>query len=214
MAHNDDKNHLSAAACAARTGLTVRALRVYERYGLIKPKRSANGWRRYGPEDLSRLNTITVLKAAGLTLAQIRDVIRAKQPSLRNALEMQIEAWKARRLEAEKGYALAQAALTRLQTNDALSIDDLCNLIRNLEMSKLHPVIQKVIDQELSPEQQQQWHSWWTQHADVLETLKSYAEAQKKLIFEPLRLLRLIIKPIVMSGFRRSTYCTEPLPSV
>ena len=31
---------LSAAECASRTGLTVRALRVYERQGLIKPPRS------------------------------------------------------------------------------------------------------------------------------------------------------------------------------
>ena len=34
---------LTAAECAARTGLTVRALRVYENYGLITPGRSAAG---------------------------------------------------------------------------------------------------------------------------------------------------------------------------
>ena len=51
---------LTAADCAARTGLTVRALRVYERAGLLKPGHSANGWRRYGPDDLMRLNTISV----------------------------------------------------------------------------------------------------------------------------------------------------------
>lgn len=44
---------------AARTGLTVRALRVYEREGLLRPSRAANGWRRYGPNDLMRLNTIS-----------------------------------------------------------------------------------------------------------------------------------------------------------
>ena len=34
---------LTAAECALRTGLTVRALRVYENYGLITPGRSAAG---------------------------------------------------------------------------------------------------------------------------------------------------------------------------
>src|SRR5690242_8171025 len=34
---------LSAAACARRTGLTVRALRVYERSGLLAPTRSGRG---------------------------------------------------------------------------------------------------------------------------------------------------------------------------
>ena len=69
---DDSRKWLNAADCAARTGLTIRALRVYEREGLLKPGRAANGWRRYGPDDLLRLNTISVLKALGLTLAQIR----------------------------------------------------------------------------------------------------------------------------------------------
>jgi hypothetical protein len=43
---------LSAAECARRTGLTVRALRVYERQGLIEPARSGKGWRLYGPKEL------------------------------------------------------------------------------------------------------------------------------------------------------------------
>jgi hypothetical protein len=38
---NKQDEYLTAAECAARTGLTVRALRVYERYGLIAPPRTA-----------------------------------------------------------------------------------------------------------------------------------------------------------------------------
>jgi MerR family regulatory protein len=47
-----------AAECARRTGLTVRALRLYERLGLIKPARSTSGWRLYGRRELVRLNAI------------------------------------------------------------------------------------------------------------------------------------------------------------
>jgi DNA-binding transcriptional MerR regulator len=67
---------LTAAECALRTGLTVRALRVYENYGLIAPGRSAAGWRRYGPQELLKLNEIGLLKVLGLTLNQIRDLTR------------------------------------------------------------------------------------------------------------------------------------------
>jgi hypothetical protein len=43
---------LSAADCASRTGLTARALRVCEEFGLIAPRRSAAGWRQSDQYDL------------------------------------------------------------------------------------------------------------------------------------------------------------------
>jgi DNA-binding transcriptional MerR regulator len=70
MERIDSSEWLSAAECASRTGLTVRALRVYEECGLIAPRRSAGGWRMYGPRDLTKLNTIALLKTAGLSLEQ------------------------------------------------------------------------------------------------------------------------------------------------
>jgi len=57
MESADPADWLSAADCASRTGLTVRALRVYEEFGLIAPRRSAGGWRQDGPRDLVKLNT-------------------------------------------------------------------------------------------------------------------------------------------------------------
>ena len=129
---------LTAAECASRTGLTVRALRVYEEYGLIAPRRSAGGWRQYGPDDLVKLNTVALLKTAGLSLAQIRDVTRTNvhEPSLRQILEIQLGTWKTRREEVEHGQAITQAALERLKTHRSLSVDELCNVIRSFEMSQ------------------------------------------------------------------------------
>jgi DNA-binding transcriptional MerR regulator len=82
---------LTAAECAARTGVTVKALRIYERQGLIKPPRSPNGWRRYGPTELERLNSIVILKGLGLTLSQIRSVLAEKPPSLLRILRIHAE---------------------------------------------------------------------------------------------------------------------------
>src|SRR4051794_30328463 len=92
---------LTAAECATRTGLTVRALRVYENYGLIRPERSAAGWRRYGADELLKLNEISLLKVLGLTLNQIRELRRQpSSPKLRQLLELQLDTWKQRRDEA------------------------------------------------------------------------------------------------------------------
>jgi DNA-binding transcriptional MerR regulator len=127
---------LTAAQCALRTGLTVRALRVYENYGLITPGRSAAGWRRYGARELLKLNEIGLLKVLGLTLNQIRDLTRRpSSPTLRQLLELRLETWKHRRAEAERGQSVAEAALLQLQAGRSLSVEELCSLIRSFEMT-------------------------------------------------------------------------------
>jgi DNA-binding transcriptional MerR regulator len=126
---------LTAAECASRTGLTVRALRVYEDHGLIKPARSAAGWRRYGAEELLKLNEIGLLKVLGLTLTQISDMTRrATPPNLGQLLELQMSALRRRRTEADLGLTVVEAALQHLKTSRSLSIEELCSLIRSFEM--------------------------------------------------------------------------------
>ena len=61
---------------AAAAGTTTKTLRFYEDSGLLpQSERSANGYRDYGPEALSRLDFIRRGRVAGLSLAQIREVI-------------------------------------------------------------------------------------------------------------------------------------------
>jgi DNA-binding transcriptional MerR regulator len=141
MERVDPSEWLSAADCAARTGLTVRALRVYEESGLIAPRRSAGGWRQYGPHDLAKLNTIALLKTAGLSLEQIREVTgsSASEPTLQQILAIQLDTWKRKRADAGRGQAIAEAALGRLRADESLSVDELCNLIRSLEMTRSQP---------------------------------------------------------------------------
>lgn len=131
---------LSAATCAMQTGLTVRALRVYENHGLIKPDRSPAGWRRYGTRELLRINQIALLKMLGLTLGQIRDLLtRPSAPSLEQLLQMQLESWRERRRQAERGEAVTEAALRHLQSGEPLPVEALCNLIRSIDMKTLPP---------------------------------------------------------------------------
>lgn len=138
MADRDDSLLLSAAECAARAGLTTRALRLYEEHGLLAPQRSPGGWRQYGAAELIRLNHIILLKAAGLRLAQIADLLRAgdRQPTIADLLTQQLDSWKSRKTDAERGLRIVEAALERLRRDGTLTVDDLCNLIRSLEMTQ------------------------------------------------------------------------------
>lgn len=61
---------------ASLTGTTTKTLRFYEDSGLLPPaQRTASGYRDYGQEAISRLDFIRRGRAAGLTLAEIREVL-------------------------------------------------------------------------------------------------------------------------------------------
>jgi DNA-binding transcriptional MerR regulator len=60
---------------ARRTGTSQRALRYYEAQGLLAPTRQASGYRVYGDDDVALVHRIRTLLAAGLTTAQIQDVL-------------------------------------------------------------------------------------------------------------------------------------------
>jgi len=61
-----------------RSGFTIRALRFYERRGILPPTaRRPSGYRLYGEVDLRRLAFIRQAKALGLTLDAIRELVVA-----------------------------------------------------------------------------------------------------------------------------------------
>lgn len=61
---------------AAATGTTTKTLRFYEDSGLLPPAaRTPAGYREYDQTTVARLDFIRRGRAAGLTLAQIREVL-------------------------------------------------------------------------------------------------------------------------------------------
>ncbi|HET6706798.1 MerR family transcriptional regulator [Amycolatopsis sp.] len=60
---------------AQRTGVTTRALRFYEDQGLLTARRSANGYREYGEDDLQLVKEILTLQTVGLTLEETRPFV-------------------------------------------------------------------------------------------------------------------------------------------
>lgn len=64
---------------AAASGMTTKTLRFYEVSGLLpETERAANGYRDYGAGIPARLDFIRRSRTAGLTLAQIRDILQIR----------------------------------------------------------------------------------------------------------------------------------------
>lgn len=64
---------------AEAAGTTTKALRFYEEAGLLpSPDRTGAGYRDYPPEIINRLAFIRRSQSAGLTLAQIREILQIR----------------------------------------------------------------------------------------------------------------------------------------
>ena len=69
------KRGLSIGDLAGRTGLSVSAIRFYEKKGLITPDRNAGNQRRYEGSDIRRLSFILIAQQIGLSIEQIKEVM-------------------------------------------------------------------------------------------------------------------------------------------
>src|SRR5262249_21487447 len=127
---------LSPTETARRFGVTIKALRLYERRGLLKPLRSTAGWRTYGPDQVTRLHQILALKRLGLSLASIGQLL-ASADTLAAVLALQDQALIQESRRITRALALIRAARDKLRSGQTLSIDDLATLSKETSMSKL-----------------------------------------------------------------------------
>ena len=77
---------LSPSEAARRLGISAKALRIYEERGLLRPARTATGWRAYGPDEIRRAAEIVTLRSLGFSLGQIEHVLGGSADGLEPAL--------------------------------------------------------------------------------------------------------------------------------
>jgi DNA-binding transcriptional MerR regulator len=77
----------STSAFARLAGVTVKALRHYERLGLLMPQRNHSGYRQYALADLQRLERVLALRSLGLPLATVKMLFARPATSLRGHRE-------------------------------------------------------------------------------------------------------------------------------
>lgn len=117
---------------AERTGLSAKALRLYEARGLLEPDaRSASGYRLYGAPALARLAEIGVLKRAGFTLAEIGELL-ARKGSAAALIEARIAALR----REVRGKAEALAALDKAWRGLASTSQTIDQLLEHIHMNE------------------------------------------------------------------------------
>lgn len=117
---------------AERTGLSAKALRLYEARGLLQSDaRSDRGYRLYGSRTLARLVEIGVLKRAGFTLAEIGKLLERKG-SATALIEARIVALR----HEVRNKSQALTALEHAWRGLASTSNDIDQLLENIQMNE------------------------------------------------------------------------------
>jgi MerR family transcriptional regulator, thiopeptide resistance regulator len=169
---------------AQLSGVTVRALHHYDRLGLLKPRRTAAGYRLYSDRDLERLEQIVALKFIGIPLKQIRGLLERNGSALPAALSKQRRALEEKRFQmgrAIKAIREAEAALEAGRRDTALlkKIIEVIEVQNDMDWAKKYysETAQAKIEAkraEWSPELQERVSRQWLELiADVEAALKA-----------------------------------------
>jgi len=71
---------MQIGAIAARTGVTVEALRYYEKRGLVRPiARKGSGYREYGADSVRVVLFIKRAQALGFSLTEVEELVRLRE---------------------------------------------------------------------------------------------------------------------------------------
>lgn len=70
-----DRGVYGIAVAAELSGAPLQSLRLWERRGLLFPSRTDGGTRRYSADDLTRIERILTLVAAGVNIAGIGRIL-------------------------------------------------------------------------------------------------------------------------------------------
>lgn len=120
---------LSPSAAAERLGVSTKALRLYERRGLMAPARTGAGWRVYGPYDMARAEAILGLSQLGLGLTQIARFLAADAKDLDEALAGHQAALEDRIHQFGSAIARTRQLRSRLARRRRTDIPDLSRLL-------------------------------------------------------------------------------------
>jgi DNA-binding transcriptional MerR regulator len=185
-------SHLSPAETARRFGISIKALRLYEQHGLLKPLRTANGstgaaWRGYGSDQFARLHQILALKRLGLSLGQIGEVLIGED-RLDRVLAAQERVLTKDSERITRALKLIRKARTKLASGATLSIDDLETLTQETVMTKstaeeMKEILTPFTHKHLTPQEQAGLREETSgQPDDVKKSMKQLLEEAKALM--------------------------------
>jgi DNA-binding transcriptional MerR regulator len=122
-------------AFAEMAGVTVRALHHYDRLALLRPVRTASGYRLYGVRDLERLEQIVALKFLGIPLKQIKALLDRDARALPDVLRAQRRALEEKRRRLDQAIGAIAAAEASIRPGRPAEAAALKRIIEVIEMN-------------------------------------------------------------------------------
>jgi MerR family Zn(II)-responsive transcriptional regulator of zntA len=122
------ENLLGVAEVGRRTGLTRKALRLYEELGLVNPvSRTEAGYRLYDSEALRRIELVNRAKVLGLRLTEAKEFLHVAEgccgdhhPELAALVERKLAETEERIAELQSLRGTLTTVLDRLASNEGL----------------------------------------------------------------------------------------------
>jgi len=139
MSKPTTRQYLRIGQIAERSGVSAKALRLYEQRGLLKPcAHSEAGYRLYGPDALRRLMQIVVLKRSGFTLAQIDGLLSSAASTIASLLGERIEALQREMADMAKALQTLQGIARNVDSASTLDLDQLLESITMSNKAQMH----------------------------------------------------------------------------
>ena len=136
--------YLRVSEVGRQTGVSRKALRLYESLGLVEPvHRTDAGYRMYDEEALRRIELISRAKVLGLTLAETKEFLHVAEgccgenhPALANLVERKLEETERRIAELASLKGTLKGVLERLERNEGVHRceEALCTCQRPLQI--------------------------------------------------------------------------------
>lgn len=115
MQHKSTNARYTVGQLAELSGVSARALRHYEDAGLLKPARTASGYRVYSQKDARRLAQILSMRACNLPLTTIRRLLSDLDADLHAALMAHLRTLRAQRGSLQQAIAKTEQALAAIE---------------------------------------------------------------------------------------------------
>jgi DNA-binding transcriptional MerR regulator len=123
-------SYLRIGQLAERSGVSAKALRLYEQRGLLKPcAHSEAGYRLYGPDALRRLMQVLVLKRSGFSLAEIGQLLARNSTAAAHLLAARIETLERDLADRTQALEALRRMARRVGSASILDIDQLLESI-------------------------------------------------------------------------------------
>jgi DNA-binding transcriptional MerR regulator len=156
---------------AELAGVTIKTLHHYDRVGVLRPSRTAAGYRVYTSSDLVRLEQILALKTIGLALKDIRALLDREALPLPALFRQQREVLEDKRQLLDRAIRALTKAERDIASGSATTTAILQDVIRIMSMQDMD-VMRKYFSDEAWARRQHYYDdwppvSWQTMYRDI-----------------------------------------------